>query len=94
MMRLLKQYSRHSTDTYDTFGGYVFANYGMVPDDGTEFEVEIDRLHVRVTEIKEHRIESMTVTLTPLPEEEEDDEDREDGKEKNRKKKKADEDDK
>jgi len=85
------------TEKYDTFGGYVFANYGLVPDDGTEFEVEIERLHVRVTEIREHRIEAMTVTLMPLPEDEEDeedDEDREDSKEKNRKKKKADEDDK
>lgn len=61
------------TEKYDTFGGYVFANYGIVPEDGTEFELEIERLHIKVTEIKDHRIEKMTVVLTPTPEESEED---------------------
>lgn len=63
------------TDKYDTMGGYVFSNYGMIPEDGTEFELELDRLHVRVTEIKDHRIIKMIVTVTE-PEENEDDEER------------------
>lgn len=75
------------TDKYDTVGGYVFSNYGVIPDDGTEFETEIDRLHVKVTKIQDHRIVAMTVTLLPEPEEEEDEED-----EKKSKKKKSDED--
>ncbi len=57
-------------EDYDTVGGYVFSNYGVIPDDGTEFEVEIDRLHVKVTGIQDHRIVAMTVTLLPPPEEE------------------------
>jgi len=81
-------------DKYDTVGGYVFSSYGVIPDDGTEFEVEIDRLHVKVTGIQDHRIVAMTVTLLPEPEEDEDeekksrkksDEDEEDGKKKSRK---------
>lgn len=59
-------------EKYDTVGGYVFSNYGVIPDDGTEFEVEIDRLHVKVTGIQEHRIVAMTITLLPEPEEDED----------------------
>ena len=81
-------------DKYDTVGGYVFSSYGVIPDDGTEFEVEIDRLHVKVTGIQDHRIIAMTITLLPEPEEEEEedkksrkksDEDEEDGKKKSRK---------
>lgn len=48
-------------DKYDTFGGYVFSNYGVVPEDGTEFELELETLHIKVTQIKDHRIEKMTV---------------------------------
>ncbi len=68
------------TDLYDTMGGYVFSNYGMIPDDGTEFETDIDRMHIHVTDIVDHRIERMIVTLAPLPtdEDEEDDEDDDD----------------
>ena len=81
-------------DKYDTVGGYVFSSYGVIPDDGTEFETEIDRLHVKVTGIQDHRIVVMTITLLPEPEEEDEeekksrkksDEDEEDGKKKSRK---------
>lgn len=50
---------------YDTFGGYVFSSYGMVPEDGSEFEIDLPPLHVHVTEIKDHRILKMTVTKLP-----------------------------
>ncbi len=59
------------TDDYDTFGGFVFSSYGVVPEDGTTFEIDIGRLHVAVSEIREHRVESSIVTL--LPEETADD---------------------
>ncbi len=64
------------TEKYDTMGGYVFSSYGTIPEDGTEFELELPSLHVKVTEIKDHRIEKMIVTVTrPAPDEEEEDED-------------------
>ena len=47
----------------DTFGGLVFKHYGSVPDDGTRFEIDIGSFHVKVDEIKDHRIEKATVTL-------------------------------
>ncbi len=59
-----------STEDNDTFGGYVFSAYGSVPDDGTTFEIQIGRLDVKVTQIKDHRIESSTVTLLEEPDDE------------------------
>ena len=87
-------------DKYDTVGGYVFSNYGVIPDDGTEFETEIDRLHVKVTGIQDHRIVAMTITLLPEPEEDEEEEkkakkksdEEEDGKPEKKSRKKSDED--
>ncbi len=59
-------------EDYDTFGGYVFASYGVVPEDGTEFELDLESLNIKVTEIKDHRITKMTVTKIIPPEEDED----------------------
>ena len=82
------------TEKYDTFGGYVFSNYGIVPEDGTEFELDLEPLHIKVTHIKDHRIEKMTVVLT-LPEPDDDDDDDDDDREKDKKKdKKSDDKDK
>ncbi len=47
----------------DTFGGLVFKHYGSVPDDGSCFEIDIGTFHVKVEEIKDHRIERATVTI-------------------------------
>lgn len=59
-------------DKYDTMGGYVFASYGVVPEDGSEFDVELPDLEVHVTEIKDHRINKMTVVKVTHPENEDD----------------------
>ncbi len=87
------------TEKYDTIGGYVFSNYGIIPEDGTEFELELEPLHIKVTEIKDHRIERMTIVLTlPEPEEgvgdDDDDDDDDDDRKKDRKKDKKKSDDK
>ena len=50
-------------DEYDTFGGFVFGNYGLVPEDGTVFEIDLCSLHIKVNEIQEHRLEKATVCL-------------------------------
>ena len=50
-------------DEYDTFGGFVFANYGSVPDDGTTFEIEAENLAINVTDIVDHRIEKASVSV-------------------------------
>lgn len=63
------------TDKYDTMGGYVFSTYGSVPEDGSEFDLDVEQLHIHVTEIKEHRITRMTVRVDP-PESEDDENER------------------
>lgn len=47
----------------DTFGGYVFSVLGIVPEDGETLTAETDILEIRVTEVKEHRIEKTVVTI-------------------------------
>ena len=69
------------TEKYDTMGGYVFSNYGIVPEDGTEFDIELEPLHVHVTEIKDHRIMKMTVRRDRIETEEDDEDDDEDERE-------------
>ncbi len=50
-------------EEYESFGGLVFGCYGSVPDDGTTFEIDIENLHIKVTEIHDHRLEAAIVCL-------------------------------
>ena len=54
---------------YDTFGGFVFGLLGTIPEDGSTPELEEYGLHIKVTEIKNHRLETAVVCLlnTPAP---------------------------
>lgn len=56
------------TDEYDTFSGLVFGALGSIPDDGSEFEINIGRLSVKVTEVAEHQIKSALVKMIEIPE--------------------------
>jgi len=52
---------------FDTFGGFVFTHLGRLPDDGEqcelEYPVEGGKLHITITEVKDHRLESALVQL-------------------------------
>ena len=48
---------------YTTFGGFVFGNYGFIPEDGSQFDIEIYPLHIHVIEIKDHRLEKAIVKI-------------------------------
>jgi len=50
-------------EEYDTFGGYVFGTYGSFPADGSTFELDSDGLHIKVTDIKAHKIENAVVCI-------------------------------
>ncbi len=50
-------------EEYDTFSGYIFGNYGSIPLDGAQFEVDTELFNVKVLEIKDHRIEKAILTL-------------------------------
>lgn len=49
---------------YDTFGGMVFDAYGFIPEDGSQFEIEVPPLRIQVCDIQDHRIERAIVTFT------------------------------
>jgi putative hemolysin len=50
-------------DDYDTFGGLIFGLLGTIPEDGSTPELEEYGLHIKVTEIKNHRLENAVVCL-------------------------------
>lgn len=48
-------------EDFDTFGGLVFGVLGIIPEDGSKFELEEYGLKIFVTEIKGRRLETATV---------------------------------
>ena len=48
-------------EDYNTFAGMILAELGAVPDDGATAELEIYGLQIKVTKVKEHRIEEAIV---------------------------------
>ncbi|MDR2210759.1 MAG: hemolysin family protein [Spirochaetaceae bacterium] len=69
-------------EQYDTFGGFVFTLLGRVPDDGERYELRYPpeaeeksagsgnggSLHITITSVKDHRLESALVRLSAEPE--------------------------
>ena len=51
-------------EDHDTFGGFVFAQNGFIPEDGATFTIDTHTLHIEVLKITEHRLRSALVTLT------------------------------
>ena len=58
----------------DTLGGLVFSKLSVIPQDGTQPEVEVPGMRIQVEEIVDHRVEWAKVTRLELPEEEESEE--------------------
>lgn len=59
-------------EDYDTFGGYIFGKLAAIPEDGSQFELEVDGLHIKVLQVKEHRIAGTVVRVLPKEDKEED----------------------
>ena len=59
-------------EDYDTFGGLIFSQFTIIPEDGAQPEMDCCGLHIVVEKIEEHRVE--TALVTKLPEETETDE--------------------
>ena len=57
-------------EDYDTFGGLIFSQFTIIPEDGSQPEVDCHGLHIVVEKIEDHRVEKALVTK--LPEESED----------------------
>ncbi|MPM67730.1 hypothetical protein SDC9_114654 [bioreactor metagenome] len=47
----------------DTLSGFILSNYGMIPEDGSTFELDIliPSLHVKVLDVKDHKIEKSII---------------------------------
>lgn len=57
------------TDDYVNFNGYILANVGSIPDDGSKFEIDTDILHIEVSEINANKIEQAIVSVIKNDEE-------------------------
>lgn len=58
----------------DTLGGLVFSKLSVIPQDGSQPEVEVPGMRIQVEEITDHRVEWAKVTRLELPQEEDEDE--------------------
>lgn len=47
----------------DTFNGLIFDVLGNIPEDGTDIELDIGNLHVKVTEIRNHLVQTAIVSI-------------------------------
>ena len=54
-------------EDYDTLGGLIFSQFTLIPEDGSQPEVDCHGLHIVVETIEDHRVE--TALVTKLPEE-------------------------
>lgn len=50
------------TEDFDTFGGLIFDQLGYIPDEGTEFDIQIEGLSIKVLDVKEHCVKDTIVT--------------------------------
>lgn len=59
-------------EEFDTLNGLVFSVLNEIPEDGTEFEVDVAGLQIKVLEMKNHGIERAEISIlpqdTPAPE--------------------------
>lgn len=58
-------------DEYETLGGLVFSRLSVIPQDGSHPEVEALGMHIKVQEIRNHRVEWTLVSRLPQLEPEE-----------------------
>ena len=59
----------------DTLGGLVFSQLSVIPEDGSQLEVDVYGLHIRVLNFTDRRVEQALVTRLEPPQEQENGED-------------------
>ena len=60
-----------SSEEFDTLSGLVLHEVESIPDDDTEVEVKIERLHISAALIKNHQVESAVVRVIPVEKDQE-----------------------
>ena len=63
-------------EDYDTLGGLIFSQFTLIPEDGSQPEVDCHGLHIVVEKIEDHRVETALVTKLPEESADEDENDR------------------
>ena len=63
-------------EDYDTLGGLIFSQFTLIPEDGSQPEVDCHGLHIVVEKIEDHRVETALVTKLPEETEKEEETDR------------------
>ena len=63
-------------EDYDTLGGLIFSQFTLIPEDGSQPEVDCHGLHIVVEKIEDHRVEKALVTKLPEETEAEEDDER------------------
>lgn len=58
-------------EEYDTLGGLVFSQLSVIPEDGSQLEVDACGLHIKVEELTDRRVEWALVSKLEQPAEEE-----------------------
>ncbi len=59
-------------EDHETFGGYVFAELGSIPEDGTTCTVETEALMIEVAGVADHQMDVAYVTVKASPVDDED----------------------
>lgn len=49
-------------EDFETFGGFIFDQLGYIPDEGTQFDIQIEGLQIKVLDVKEHCVKDTIVT--------------------------------
>ena len=69
-------------EDYDTVGGMVFSCLNWIPEDGSQFDVQVNGLNIHVEEIEDRRIEKALIRKLPPEETKEDEKENKEKREK------------
>ena len=47
----------------ETFNGLIFNALGNIPEDGTDIEIDVANLHIKVKEMRNHQVQTAVVSL-------------------------------
>ena len=50
-----------SSEDYDTLNGLIFSTLGSIPEDGSDIELSVSGVYIKVTEIENHQVETAIV---------------------------------
>ena len=52
---------------YETFSGYIIGLTGVIPEEDSSFDIETERLKIRIIDVKDRKIKQASVTVLPPP---------------------------